>query len=163
MRHVVWLPRSVVYVMKSDADQWYDKETGGTFMGYWAETRVAVVTRMIPAGPNAKRTRCSFLPDQDWQQAEIAKHYHRSGRLDTYLGDWHTHPDTFSNRLSGTDRACLRNVIGTPSARASTPIMMLMCGKTARWMLHAWVCGMGPRFFLFEGLCEWKAEVAVYG
>nr|WP_292516581.1 Mov34/MPN/PAD-1 family protein [Mesorhizobium sp.] len=162
MQHVVWLPRSVIEDMRVDADQWYDKETGGTFMGYWADSHVAVVTAMIPAGPNAKHERRNFLPDQHWQQAEIGKHYHQSGRLDTYLGDWHTHPDAISNRLSWTDRACLKNIIRTPSARTSTPIMMLMCGKPGGWGLYAWVCGLMPRFFLFESLWEREAEVAPY-
>jgi integrative and conjugative element protein (TIGR02256 family) len=163
MQQVVWLPRSAIEDMRLDADQWYDKETGGTFMGYWAESHIAVVTAVIPAGPKAKHERNSFLPDQDWQQAEIAKHYHQSSRLDTYLGDWHTHPNAVSGRLSWTDRTCIKNVIRTPAARNSTPIMMLMCGKPANWALHAWICELKPRFLIFEGVWENEAEIAPYG
>ncbi|ESX41200.1 hypothetical protein X762_30680 [Mesorhizobium sp. LSHC426A00] len=41
--------------------------------------------------------------------------------------------------------------------------MMLVCGKSANWILHGWVCELRPRFGWFKGLCEWEADVAVYG
>ncbi|WJI81063.1 MULTISPECIES: Mov34/MPN/PAD-1 family protein [unclassified Mesorhizobium] len=148
--------------MQIDADRWYDRETGGTFMGYWAESNVAVVTAMIPAGPRAFHERSSFLPDQSWQQAEIAKHYERSGRLDTYLGDWHTHPDVVSNRLSWTDRVCLKTIIKTPTARNQRPVMMLMCGKPGEWSLHSWFCQLRTKLFLFEFLDEKEATIEAY-
>ncbi|MER8522885.1 Mov34/MPN/PAD-1 family protein [Mesorhizobium sp. M1076] len=148
--------------MQIDADLWYDRETGGTFMGYWAESNVAVVTAMIPAGPRASHERSSFLPDQRWQQAEIAKHYERSGRLDTYLGDWHTHPDAVSNRLSWTDRVCLKTIIKTPTARNQRPVMMLMCGKPGEWSLHSWFCQVRPKLFFFEFLDEREATIKAH-
>ncbi|WP_352567468.1 MULTISPECIES: Mov34/MPN/PAD-1 family protein [unclassified Mesorhizobium] len=148
--------------MQMDADLWYDRETGGTFMGYWAESNVAVITAMIPAGPRASHERSSFLPDQSWQQVEIAKHYERSGRLDTYLGDWHTHPDAVSNRLSWTDRVCLKTIIKTPTARNQRPVMMLMCGKPGEWSLHSWFCELRTKLFLFEFLDEREATIEAY-
>ncbi|MBB4233262.1 hypothetical protein GGD56_007168 [Rhizobium mongolense] len=51
----VWLSRAVWDEICLDADRWYDKETGGTFMGYWAESNAAVVTAMILGGPNGVR------------------------------------------------------------------------------------------------------------
>lgn len=162
MQFVVWLPQSVTDEMRRDADHWYDRETGGTFMGYWADSQSAVVTTMIPGGPNAIRERTSFLPDQDWQQAQIADHYERSGRLDTYLGDWHTHPDAASGRLSWKDRACLKRIIRTPAARNPTPIMMLMCGDRNGWVLHSWVAQLSSRLLLFEWLSESGAAIKVH-
>ncbi|MER9389897.1 Mov34/MPN/PAD-1 family protein [Mesorhizobium sp. M0435] len=149
--------------MKTDAENWYGKETGGTFMGYWTSSGAAVVRAMIPAGPDASHERHRFQPDQDWQQAEIAKHYARSGRLDSYLGDWHTHPDAVSGQLSWKDRACLKTIIRTPAARNSTPILILMCGSPANWDLHPWVCRIQTRFVLFDVLLEEKAGIALYG
>ncbi|ESY47017.1 hypothetical protein X744_30945 [Mesorhizobium sp. LNJC372A00] len=162
MQPIVWVPRAIMQDMQIDADRWYDRETGGTFMGYWAESNVAVVTAMIPAGPRAFHERSSFLPDQSWQQAEIAKHYERSGRLDTYLGDWHTHPDVVSNRLSWTDRVCLKTIIKTPTARNQRPVMMLMCGKPGEWSLHSWFCQLRTKLFLFEFLDEKEATIEAY-
>jgi len=46
-----------------------------------------------------------------------ASHYEQSGRLDTYLGDWHTHPGAVSGGLSWKDRACLKRIVRTPSER----------------------------------------------
>ncbi|WP_419696002.1 Mov34/MPN/PAD-1 family protein [Mesorhizobium muleiense] len=162
MQPLVWLPQAIKQDMQTEADIWFDLETGGTFMGYWAENNVAVVTAMIPAGPQASHERSSFLPDQSWQQAEIAKHYERSGRLDTYLGDWHTHPNAVSNRLSWTDRACLKTIIRTPTARNRKPLMLLMCGKPNEWFLHPWLCQLRTKLLLFEVLDEKKAFILVY-
>ncbi|MER9794161.1 Mov34/MPN/PAD-1 family protein [Mesorhizobium sp. M0213] len=162
MQPIVWLPQAIVQDMQTDADLWYDRETGGTFMGYWAENHAAVVTAMIPAGPQASHEGRSFVPDQSWQQAEIAKHYERSGRLDTYLGDWHTHPDAVSNRLSWTDRACLKTIIRTPAARNQKPLMVIMCGKPNEWFLHPWLCQLRTRLFLFEVLDENEGTILIY-
>ncbi len=162
MQHVVWLPRAVRDEMCLDADRWYEKETGGTFMGYRAEPNVAVVTAMIPGGPSAVRERHSFLPDLGWQHAEIASHYEQSGRLDTYLGDWHTHPGAVSGSLSWKDRACLKRIIKTPAARNPTPIMMLMCGDPRSWVLHSWVARLGRQLLFFDLLSEDEAAIEVY-
>lgn len=161
--HLVWLPRTALDQMRADADAWYAKETGGTFMGYWAARDTAVVTAIIPAGPHASHERNSFLPDQAWQQAEIARHYENSGRLDTYLGDWHTHPDEDSGRLSWKDKACLKTIIKTPAARNPKPIMVLMCGTPDDWALYSWVGHLQTRFVLFETLREEEARLQVYG
>jgi integrative and conjugative element protein (TIGR02256 family) len=148
--------------MRSDADRWYDKETGGSFMGYWSADRTAVVTAMIPCGPNATHERDRFRPDQDWQQDEIAKHYQRSGRLDTYLGDWHTHPDATYGQLSGADRACLKTIIRTSAARASKPVMMVMCGRPDDWILFCWVGELKRRLIWIDGLVENEADIELY-
>lgn len=160
--HVVWLPKTALDQMTADADAWYGNETGGTFMGYWAARDTAVVTAIIPAGPNASRERSSFQPDQDWQQAEIAKHYENSGRLDTYLGDWHTHPDEDSGQLSWKDKACLKSIIRTPAARNSNPIMIIMCGRPQNWVPNAWVGRIRTRLAWFESLQEEEARIAFY-
>jgi integrative and conjugative element protein (TIGR02256 family) len=79
--------------MMGEAAARYPLETGGVFMGYWADDRTAVVTQAIGPGPNAYHHRHRFAPDQEWQTTEIAEYYRASGRRETYLGDWHTHPD----------------------------------------------------------------------
>ncbi|WP_327290351.1 Mov34/MPN/PAD-1 family protein [Sinorhizobium americanum] len=163
MQPLVWLPRPVVHEMHLDADKWYDDETGGTFMGYWADSNVAVVTASIPGGPHAHRARYSFVPDQEWQQSEIGRHYLQSARLDTYLGDWHTHPNAACGSLSCKDRACLRKIVNTPSARNVTPIMILMCGNRQSWNLHAWVARLRRPFIFYDQLIAAEAVVQFYG
>lgn len=128
------LARGVLALCRAEADRCYPLETGGVLMGFWRR-HLAVVTQVIGPGPNARHERWSFEPDQEWQLGAIAAHYARSGRRETYLGDWHTHPDARNGNLSRMDRGVLRKVISTPSARAPTPVMMILYGSPAGWVL----------------------------
>ncbi len=107
-------------------------------MGYWADPDTAVVRTMIGPGPNAFHGRHNFQPDETWQQKEIARHYTASGRRDTYLGDWHSHPNASGGTLSWIDRRVLRRIIRNPSARCPMPVMMVFWGQSDDWQLTAW-------------------------
>ena len=77
--------------MVEEARRCLPNETGGAFMGYWSDPNTVVITDVIGPGPNAKHTRYSFHPDVEYHAAEIDRIYSQSGRINTYLGDWHTH------------------------------------------------------------------------
>lgn len=136
---IVWLPRALFELCVADADHFYDLETGGALMGYWNDTDAAVVTAIIEAGPGALHERYNFEPDQEWQVERIARHYVASGRRETYIGDWHTHPAAKTGRLSRTDRGVLRRIITTPAARTPTPIMIVLNGTRGSWEVTAWI------------------------
>lgn len=158
MPHVIWLPALVASEMHEEADKWFDLETGGSFMGYWANDREAVVTAHIPAGPEAKRERFRFEPDLPWQQQRIDEHYSRSGRLDAYLGDWHTHPRAGSARLSYTDRSCAKAVIAASGARQPRPIMMLLTGEVGAWRGTPFVCTLKRKWGFLPSIDSVEAE-----
>lgn len=160
---LVWLSETDAEQIRTDADHFYVRETGGTLMGYWADGHQAVVTKLIPAGPKAHHGLHNFKPDQQWQLEAIARHYESSARKDTYLGDWHTHPDTEVPTLSWTDRACLRAIIRTPQARNMYPIMMLVCGSLSDWTLHPKVCRLVRRYRLFDRIVATDATVRTFG
>lgn len=120
-----------------EASHYYPMESGGTFMGYVNE-EWAVVEALIPAGPNARRSRQGFLPDQAWQLAQIAECYECSGRRTTYLGDWHSHPGALSGALSRKDLQVLRRIIKAPGARCPQPIMTVLWGLHKEWTLVTW-------------------------
>ena len=159
---IVWMPAGLLDQCMGEADLAYDLETGGLLMGYWSGTNIAVVTRLVGAGPEARRERFSFEPDQEWQVEKIARHYEASGRRETYIGDWHTHPNAKSGRLSMTDRSVLRRVIETPAARASNPIMMLLYGSKDAWQATALVAALRPRRLLWPKLEIREASLRLY-
>ncbi len=158
----VWLPRTIANEMVAEADRWFGLETGGTFMGYWANDREMVVTANIPAGPAAKHERFRFEPDQAWQQSKIDLHYEASGRLDTYLGDWHTHPNAVTSNLSHTDRSCIRRIISTKTARQARPVMLLLTGKIGDWSFHPHVCATKTRWGILSMLQVEKADARFF-
>src|SRR4051794_35166071 len=114
---VTWCSAKSRAAMIAEANRAYPTETGGILMGYWARPNLeAVVTRVIGPGPNAIHTPVRFVPDTEYQERKIAEVYARSGRLETYLGDWHTHPGSSCGKLSRQDRRTLRRIAGDPAA-----------------------------------------------
>jgi integrative and conjugative element protein (TIGR02256 family) len=114
-------------------------ETGGILMGYWTDEFMIVATHCIGPGPNATHERHRFSPDHEWHVDEVARHYAASGRVETYLGDWHTHPDESCAGLSRLDRAAMRRIAASPDARAPAPLMMVLIGAPEDWRYSAWI------------------------
>src|SRR2546425_707963 len=90
-----WLSEATYEKMLAEAERTLPNETGGVLIGYWAVPfREVVLTAVVGPGPQALHDTDIFIPDPEYQEAEIARCYEESGRLHTYLGDWHTHPDS---------------------------------------------------------------------
>lgn len=160
MQPLVWLPRPILDECRTDASEHYPNESGGSFMGYEADGQL-VITSMVPGGKGALRTPCSYAPDTGWQNAEIAGRYQASGRKDSYLGDWHSHPDTMNAYLSRDDKAVIKKIIRCPAARASKPLMFVLCGSPASWTIHGWrgVLAKHARIFPYVRLTKVKISV----
>jgi len=132
-----WLSETAYKEMVAEAERVFPNETGGVFVGYWAVPfHEVVVTAAIGPGPRAVHESDRFEPDPEHQEAEIARCYQESGRLHTYLGDWHTHPDS-GPHLSRLDRKTLKTIAGHPDARTPVPIMAVL-GGGAPWRFRLW-------------------------
>jgi integrative and conjugative element protein (TIGR02256 family) len=115
-------------------------------MGYRAAVEdTVVITAMIGPGPNASHGRFHFEPDQSWQLDAIAEHYEASARRETYLGDWHSHPNATSGEVSAVDRRVLKAIITAPEARCREPLMALFYGDPSRWRVDIWRARLGRR------------------
>lgn len=159
----VWVTQDIVQSCLDEASAQYPNETGGTFMGWWSNNVTAVITAMIGPGPNAFHSRRSFQPDQTWQLEQIDRHYASSDRLETYLGDWHSHPDAVDGSISWTDCRVLRRVIKTSSARCSNPLMSIMWGQPDSWQLTTWCAYIVPRKILRDRLVLNNVIIKNYG
>lgn len=120
-------------------------------MGYWPDSTSVVITDVIGPGPDAKHARYSFHPDVVHHDDEIERIYLASGRLHTYLGDWHTHPKGAA-RTSQKDRKTLRAIATDSFARAPRPLMAILAGNQ-NWKIAVWSME-GKGFF-------WTARVAL--
>lgn len=130
----VLLPEVVLGELEREAERAFPNETGGVLLGYRDREEATLVQVMfqIGPGPNAVHKRHRFEPDSVWQQAQIALAYGQSGRIATYLGDWHSHPEG-SPRLSKLDRDTARRIARCRQARARRPIMLILCGGPKSW------------------------------
>lgn len=129
----LWLAASARERMETEADRTYPLETGGILVGY-PTAQGPVVIDVIGPGPNASFRRRRFVPDAAYQERQLAALYEASGRLHTYLGDWHTHPDGIA-APSWLDRRTLHRIARSPSARAPEPIMIILTGRPGCWKL----------------------------
>lgn len=134
---LAWLSRAALQTMALEARRWAPLESGGVLMGYRSGDAV-VVTLATTAGPGAVHDPKRYEPDGQHDQAEIARRYSESGRRETYLGDWHSHPDD-SIGLSRTDRRTLRGIAEHPGARNTSPVMAIVGRHEGLAAVAVWV------------------------
>lgn len=134
----VVLPRAVLAEMSCEAQRRQPDESGGVLMGYadQANPDLIRVTTQIGPGPNATHRPSRFEPDADWQCDQVAHCYEKSGRIATYLGDWHSHPSGLA-RPSRLDRKTARSISRSPEARLPHPLMLILAG-IADWAPQAY-------------------------
>lgn len=134
---ISWVHKSALDDMVIEANRLFPLETGGCLMGYWEKLyEKVIITQIIGPGPNAKHRHHYFEPDYEWQESEIASIYHASGRIYTYLGDWHTHPKG-GTKLSWRDRHTLHRIATYPLARVPVPLMAILSMEISPF-LNVW-------------------------
>ena len=133
----MWIAGEIKAALAAEAILANGRETGGVLLGYWGcGAGDAVVTHSIGPGPGSFHGKRKFIPDWDYQFAEIARLYQESDRLLHYLGDWHSHP-AGSGLLSAIDRKTLGTIARAKGARVAHPIMLVLAGGP-EWHIHAW-------------------------
>jgi len=132
---VLWLPEDGQQKMIGFASAEHPLETGGVMLGY-ANPPHVVVTEIIGPGPSAKHYRYRFIPDAAYQQAAIEAHFERTEGGETYLGDWHTHPNGIA-RMSWLDKLTLARIAQRTEGLAVLPSMAILAGGAGRWELAA--------------------------
>ena len=132
------MPRHLLKQMQSLASKKSPLETGGVLIGYTggAGDYHVVIIGITGPGPGAHHTETTFEPDHEYQTQEIARIYLASKGVNTYLGDWHTHPASAAD-LSRRDKKTLQHIGSHRDARMDRPIMAIL-GEGSPWMLKAW-------------------------
>lgn len=128
----LWLGLKAREALVAEATRMTPRETGGVLMGYRGEGGDLVVTAVLGPGPAALHAPTRFVPDQAHHEREIARLYEASGRMHTYVGDWHSHPNG-TCALSPRDRSTLRRIGRAREARLAEPLMVLVCGRGTSW------------------------------
>jgi integrative and conjugative element protein (TIGR02256 family) len=117
-------------------------------LGWIADQGDVVVRGIIGPGPHARHKRFRFIPDADYQQRILEEHFNATSGRETYLGDWHTHPDG-QTELSQKDKRTLARIARTGSSRISRPIMLVLAGQPRCWtMIGVRYRSVARRFFI---------------
>ncbi len=155
---IAWINKEVLQRIYGEANEKSPFETGGCLLGYWDSSfKEVVIEKCTDSGANAKHSKYSFKPDGEWQETQIASIYEESGRLCTYLGDWHSHPNGILI-LSWKDKWTLLRIANYLPARAPHPLMLLVAGSP--WQMRIWKVVKARWFFFNADMSE--CEVRVY-
>lgn len=134
----LWVSREAIASIVAECDRAAPAETGGVLLGYLPEgSGERVATHVVGPGPNAIHEEDRFVPDHEYQLAEIARLYEASGRRLEYLGDWHSHPSA-EGYLSDKDLRTLDRIAKSRTARVDSPVMLVMAGRGG-WHATAWI------------------------
>lgn len=132
-----WISKGVLAFMAHEFRRAFPEETGGVLVGYWTTgPEGVVITHAVGPGPCATHSDNRFVPDWSYHELEVARLYEESGRFHTYLGDWHSHPNS-TTRLSPTDRRTLVKIANHTAARVTTPLMAIV-GDSNPLTLRIW-------------------------
>lgn len=127
----LWLAHTAVHTIQNLANEKYPNETGGMLLGYETNGDV-VVANVIGPGGRAKHRCNSFVPDSEFQQLVLEALFRKTDGRETYLGDWHTHPNGPCNP-STTDKKTLAHIARTAASRTAHPVMVILGGKPDNW------------------------------
>jgi len=125
---VVWIKRKALTRLNKEVTDKSPMETGGILLGYInysPDNCDIVVTDAVGPGRNSTHGEFSFTPDSKYHDGAIARRYTSSGRIVTYLGDWHSHPGGRPS-LSRRDKATLVAIAEYQPSRARNPIMLIV-------------------------------------
>lgn len=140
-----FVPQHIFSGMLREAELRSPLETGGVLLGV-ADALDVWVDEFVGPGPGGRHRKTTFVPDSDFQAREIAAIYERSGRRATYLGDWHTHPNS-TPHISWRDKRTLRTIARSRAARQPEPLMLIFGGGNP-WEAIAWRCKRPPWYQL---------------
>ena len=146
--------------MRSLAADFLTMETGGLLMGYRDANGDAVITDVTGPGPDAIHTECSYVPDYEHDTEQAERLYHDSGRIHTYLGDWHTHPKNV-DRLSDRDISAMKTIADSPDARVTEPLMLILVNQGC-WSVCAWSGRYIRCLGIFRRFVHWRLQAQLY-
>jgi integrative and conjugative element protein (TIGR02256 family) len=138
-RAEIQIAATVLAEIEAEAERTFPDESGGVLLGYAGigEPDRIRIREQIGPGPRAVHKSHRFEPDGEWQAEQIAASYAASGRVNGYLGDWHSHPHG-GGSPSTLDRSTARRIAGCAEARAPHPLILIAFGEPGNWRLAAY-------------------------
>lgn len=103
-------------------------EAGGILIGSYRGSHVEVIGCTAPM-PLDIRSRYCFDRRDPGHQAAALEAWHASGRTETFVGEWHTHPESHPVP-SGRDRQTWAHIM----KKNSNPLVFLIGGWESLWL-----------------------------
>ncbi len=104
-------------------------ETGGVILGYVDRKLKAIyVVDVLPAPSDSEADPTGFTRGVDGLEASLQEAARRTANIVGYVGEWHSHPPSVSEKPSQADR-CLIKKLSEILAQDGLPALMLIVGE----------------------------------
>jgi len=112
-------------LMKKEAKDTKNLETGGVLIGYIDKNSEFVIRKATLPGPKAIKKETYFLKDEEFTQKELENSFQNFGSEGLYLGEWHYHPQG-TNSPSGIDVKSLTEIAKQDTYRIDSPLLIIL-------------------------------------
>jgi len=112
------------------------KETGGVLLGYFDMPNDTVyVVDAMPAPPDSERGSGEFIRGVEGLEAAVEEAGRRTGKVVTYVGEWHSHPRGVAPLPSSWDNDLMVH-LATLLHQDGHPALMLIVGDSReQWLV----------------------------
>lgn len=110
------IPSPILEGVFDECDRYIAEETGGRLLGFydWRRTDLHIeVKALLPAGPDARRSKVSFFQDGAYQERLFRMVETKCPAIE-HLGNWHTHHCNGLRMLSQGDCDTYRKCVNSP-------------------------------------------------
>lgn len=143
MGKIIWFGKGLILQMQQCGALHEPAETGGMLVGY-INVGQRVVTQLIGPGPNAIHRPEMFEPDHEYQCDRLDAVFEATNGRETYLGDWHTHPDSRAE-MSWRDRRTLIHIARKTENSTAMPVMAIIDLRNP-WPAHSLRAYLPPSY-----------------
>jgi integrative and conjugative element protein (TIGR02256 family) len=130
--HAAWqiiLDTSIQEKLRAIRKAHLPDETGGVILGYIDQKLKAIyVVDVLPAPPDSEADLTGFTRGVDGLESSLQEVGRRTANIIDYIGEWHSHPPSVSEKPSQTDR-CLIKKLSEILAQDGLPALMLIVGE----------------------------------
>lgn len=124
----VLIKESVIELIKSEVKKTKNNyETGGILLGHITENDLHI-NIATDAGPNALKSRSSYIRDEKYAQSRINEEFIKSEGKNIYLGEWHSHPIS-SNVPSSIDVKSMKEISESLLYNTNKPVLLICSSK----------------------------------
>lgn len=110
--------------MVERGQNFYPKEYGGILVGRYVDSDRLVIIEDMVLPKNYRSSAYSFERGNKGLKEALAKHFESNPSL-TYVGEWHTHPNS-STTPSTTDTNALRQIAQHDNVFIENPILVII-------------------------------------
>lgn len=104
-----------------------DKEAGGILIGMYRGDHIHITSLTTPSRFFDKRTRTSFHRRSPCHQAFAIKSWLNSDKTNTWIGEWHTHPEDYPTPSNIDIKSWYQNL-------PSRQMILLIQGRCSNWL-----------------------------